>query len=236
MALSMRCSAISRPPLSQTAALILMLSSCAFASAPRMMRLASSSVRLIDLSPEGLVFSYSEAFQIREAAVSRGSRIWILERARGFEPPTPTLARLCSTPELHPRRLGGVLYDSGGRRLCKPWLLGGWIASSCSMPPPLTPEELFARFDELGIAHRTYSHPAVFTVAEAAALRGTLPGAHCKSLFLKDKKGGFWLAVMLEERRIDLKKLAARLPAPRVTFAGAPDLQWLLGGRRGGVR
>src|SRR5215472_8804307 len=27
-----------------------------------------------------------------------------LERARGFEPPTPTLARLCSTPELHPHR------------------------------------------------------------------------------------------------------------------------------------
>ena len=30
-----------------------------------------------------------------------------LERAKGFEPSTPTLARLCSTPELHPlaRRL-----------------------------------------------------------------------------------------------------------------------------------
>jgi hypothetical protein len=27
----------------------------------------------------------------------------ILERAKGFEPSTPTLARLCSTPELHPR-------------------------------------------------------------------------------------------------------------------------------------
>src|SRR5215831_14919326 len=25
-----------------------------------------------------------------------------LERAKGFEPSTPTLARLCSTPELHP--------------------------------------------------------------------------------------------------------------------------------------
>ena len=25
-----------------------------------------------------------------------------LERAMGFEPTTPTLARLCSTPELHP--------------------------------------------------------------------------------------------------------------------------------------
>jgi Ala-tRNA(Pro) deacylase len=104
------------------------------------------------------------------------------------------------------------------------------------MPPPLmTPEELFARFDELGIAHRTFSHPAVFTVAEAAALRGSLPGAHCKSLFLKDKKGGFWLAVMLEERRIDLKKLAAQLTAPRFSFGGADDLHRLLGVRPGSV-
>src|SRR5260370_28035827 len=81
MALSMRCNAISRPPLSQTAALILMLSSCAFASAPRMMRLASSSVRLIDLSsPEGIVFTYSEALQIRKAAVPRGFRIGSWDR------------------------------------------------------------------------------------------------------------------------------------------------------------
>jgi hypothetical protein len=31
-----------------------------------------------------------------------------LERAKGFEPSTPTLARLCSTPELRP--LGGRQY------------------------------------------------------------------------------------------------------------------------------
>ena len=81
--------------------------------------------------------------------------------------------------------------------------------------PPMTPEDLFAHFDKLGIMHRTYSHPPVFTVAEAVDLRGRLPEGHCKSLFLKDKKGGFWLAVLLEERRIDLKKLASRLGAPR---------------------
>src|SRR5215216_1871471 len=33
----------------------------------------------------------------------RGSRDLEMERAKGFEPSTPTLARLCSTPELHPR-------------------------------------------------------------------------------------------------------------------------------------
>jgi Ala-tRNA(Pro) deacylase len=104
------------------------------------------------------------------------------------------------------------------------------------MPPaPLTPEELFARLDALGIAHRTYSHPPVFTVAEATALRGSLPGGHCKSLFLKDKKGGFWLAVMLEERRVDLKKLASGLAAPRFSFGGTADLLELLGVRPGSV-
>ncbi len=30
-----------------------------------------------------------------------------LERAKGFEPSTPTLARSCSTPELHPHPLRG---------------------------------------------------------------------------------------------------------------------------------
>ncbi len=104
------------------------------------------------------------------------------------------------------------------------------------MPAHLTtPEQLFAHFDALGISHRTYSHPPVFTVAEAAALRGSLPGGHCKSLFLKDKTGGFWLAVMLEERRIDLKKLAERLTAPRFSFGGAADLQRILGVQPGSV-
>jgi Ala-tRNA(Pro) deacylase len=100
---------------------------------------------------------------------------------------------------------------------------------------PLTPEQLFRHLDALDIAHRTVSHPAVFTVAEAAAMRGDLPGGHCKSLFLKDKRGGFWLAVMLEERRIDLNKLAVRLAAPRFSFGAAAELEALLGVRPGSV-
>jgi Ala-tRNA(Pro) deacylase len=100
---------------------------------------------------------------------------------------------------------------------------------------PLTPYQLFARLDALGIAHRTYQHPAVFTVGEAVALRGELPGGHCKSLFLKDKKGGLWLVVALEEQPIDLKRLAAVLAAPRFSF-GNPDLLYqTLGIRPGSV-
>jgi Ala-tRNA(Pro) deacylase len=101
--------------------------------------------------------------------------------------------------------------------------------------PPTTPEALFARFDALGIAHRTHAHPPVFTVAEAVALHGALPGGHTKNLFLKDKKGGLWLAVMLEERRTDLKLLADALGAPRFSFGNGELLAEMLGVRPGSV-
>ncbi len=37
-----------------------------------------------------------------------------LERAKGFEPSTPTLARLCSTPELRPRNRPSNRWLEGG--------------------------------------------------------------------------------------------------------------------------
>ena len=42
-----------------------------------------------------------------------------LEREMGFEPTTPTLARLCSTPELHPRSRPtlALLPNPSGSRL-----------------------------------------------------------------------------------------------------------------------
>ena len=100
---------------------------------------------------------------------------------------------------------------------------------------PATPDQLFARLDALGIAHKTYHHPPLFTVADSVALRGELPGGHCKSLFLKDKKGGLWLAVMLEERRLDMRALSEALGSPRFSF-GSPELLYeTLGIRPGSV-
>jgi Ala-tRNA(Pro) deacylase len=101
--------------------------------------------------------------------------------------------------------------------------------------PTFTPEALFTRLDALGIAHRTYTHPPVFTVEEAKSLRGALPGAHCKSLFLKDRKGALWLVVALEECRVDLKALADQLGAPRFSFGSAELLHEVLGVRPGSV-
>jgi Ala-tRNA(Pro) deacylase len=98
-----------------------------------------------------------------------------------------------------------------------------------------TPDELFARLDALGIRHVTHRHPPLHTVAESVRLRGTLPGGHCKSLFLKDRKGGLWLVVVLEDRRLDLNALSARLGAPRFSFGSAELLHGVLGVTPGSV-
>ena len=97
------------------------------------------------------------------------------------------------------------------------------------------PEDLFARLRELGIESTTTTHPPVFTVAEAKNLRGELPGAHIKNLFLRNKKGAMWLVVCLEDRRIDLKALAAALGAGRFSFGSAERLLRYLGVPPGSV-
>jgi len=84
-------------------------------------------------------------------------------------------------------------------------------------------EQLLGRLDELGIAHTTSEHPPVYTVEEARQHTAHLPGGHCKSLFLKDKKDGLWLLVCLDHRRIDMGALARAIGSPRLSF-GKPEL------------
>src|SRR5215472_8709893 len=98
------------------------------------------------------------------------------------------------------------------------------------------PDELFAYLDRLSIAHKTISHPPLFTVEESQALRGQIPGAHTKNLFLRDKKGAAFLVVAREDASIELKSLHRRLGASgRFSFGSAALLAELLGVEPGAV-
>ena len=88
---------------------------------------------------------------------------------------------------------------------------------------PATPEDLFAALKTLDIATTTHHHPPVFTVEEARAHCAHLPGGHCKSLFLKDKKDRLYLLVALDERAIELNAIAKQIGAARLSF-GKPEL------------
>ena len=97
------------------------------------------------------------------------------------------------------------------------------------MNTPATPTDLLAYLDELEIDHTTIDHAPVYTVEEAKRLRGTLPGANCKSLFLKNKRGEMWLVVLPEDHRADLARLAVAFGSKRLSFASPQRLVDRLG-------
>jgi Ala-tRNA(Pro) deacylase len=104
--------------------------------------------------------------------------------------------------------------------------------------PPAPPDELFAYLDNLGIAHQTVWHPAVFTVEEARAQRDCdhLVGGFTKNLFLRDKKGALFLVVAPEDAMIELRSLHRLLGASgRFSFASAELMRELLGVEPGSV-
>ena len=94
---------------------------------------------------------------------------------------------------------------------------------------------LFARLEELGIASTTVEHAPMFTVEQSIALRGTIPGAHTKNLFLKDTDGRMVLVVAKEDTKVDLKGLAKRLGCGRFSFGKPELLKQVLGIEPGSV-
>jgi Ala-tRNA(Pro) deacylase len=101
---------------------------------------------------------------------------------------------------------------------------------------PHTPETLFAALDAMGVAHETIEHPPLFTVEESKALRGAIPGAHTKNLFLKDKKGRIFLVTAVESTRIDLKRLHEVIGGSgRLSFGSAEQMMAHLGVTPGSV-
>ena len=89
---------------------------------------------------------------------------------------------------------------------------------------------------ELQIPFERHEHPPVFTVEEANQHWAGIDAAHCKNLFLRNKKGTIHYLVILEHRKqADLKRLVDRLGDDRLSFASPERLMTHLGLTPGSV-
>ena len=92
------------------------------------------------------------------------------------------------------------------------------------------------RLDGLGIRYSRREHPAVFTVEQARQYDDGRPGAHCKNLFLRNKKGDrYFLAVFEENTPIDLRQLGLQAGVGPLGFASPERLMRILGVEPGAV-
>ncbi len=98
-----------------------------------------------------------------------------------------------------------------------------------------TRSDLLGFLDDLGIAHRTHDHPAVFTVDEGEDIKAALPGAHTKNLVLKDAKDQLWLVSAEAHAAIDLKRLHGVIGSARLSFGKAELMAATLGVSPGSV-
>jgi Ala-tRNA(Pro) deacylase len=85
--------------------------------------------------------------------------------------------------------------------------------------------DLYALFQAHGIAWAHHAHPPLYTVTDSRALRGDLPGAHVKNMFLKDWKDRLWLVTCLEHRQIRIRDVEKEIGAQKCSFA-RPELLW----------
>lgn len=102
-------------------------------------------------------------------------------------------------------------------------------------PLPVPREALLARLDKQDIPYDLHAHEPIFTVEEGEHLKASIPGVHCRNLFLRDKKKNMVLITAANETRIDLKKLAPLLDLGRLSFGSADRLWTYLGIRQGSV-
>lgn len=96
-------------------------------------------------------------------------------------------------------------------------------------PLPTTPEALLELLQVLEIPYDLHHHAPIFTVDEGLHLKESIPGTHCRNLFLKDKKNAMFLLTLANETKVDLKALPEQLGCGRLSFGSKERLMTHLG-------
>lgn len=89
--------------------------------------------------------------------------------------------------------------------------------------------EIEEHLNSIGVSYIKHSHPPVFTCEEAAQHCAHIPGISSKNLLLQDeKKRRYFLVIVPDYKRADLKLLAPKLSVKKLSFASPQTLKMLL--------
>ena len=98
-----------------------------------------------------------------------------------------------------------------------------------------TEAQLLEFLDAQKITYQRVEHPPVYTCEEAERLRPKLSAVSTKNLFLRDRRGTFYLLMTACEKKLDLKRVQNLIGASKLHFASEEMLSELLNLTRGSV-
>ena len=96
--------------------------------------------------------------------------------------------------------------------------------------------ETYDFLDSLGIEYERIDHEAAYTMEVCEEIDKVLGGRTCKNLFLCNRqKTAFYLLLMPGDKPFKTKDLSSQIDTSRLSFAGADDMERLLGIMPGSV-
>ena len=96
-------------------------------------------------------------------------------------------------------------------------------------------QKLFDIFKNYQIEYDLHEHVPLFTAEDSHKLPYKIKGAHCKNLFLRDKRKNFFLVTVLSSKRVDLKVLSKHFGEGHFSFGNENEMQTYLGVAPGSV-
>ena len=94
---------------------------------------------------------------------------------------------------------------------------------------------LYEVLDKLNIKYKEIEHEPVFTIEQAQFIKENIDGIGCKNLFLTNKKGNYYLIVLNENKKANIKEITKLLNESHLSFASVEELKEILNLKQGSV-
>ena len=94
---------------------------------------------------------------------------------------------------------------------------------------------LYDILKQLNIDFKEIEHQPLFTVKQAQIIKGKIEGEGCKNLFLTDKKGRYFLVVLEENKKANIKQIEKIVHVSHLSFATILELKSILQLEQGSV-
>lgn len=95
--------------------------------------------------------------------------------------------------------------------------------------------DLYEILNTLNIKYKEVKHEAAYTVSDMDKININLDGIGCKNLFFKNKDNKFYLVVLPDKKRANIKEIEKIVDAKNLSFASPDTLEEILKLKPGSV-
>lgn len=95
--------------------------------------------------------------------------------------------------------------------------------------------DIYDILEKLDIKYDEIIHKEVYTIKEAEVLKDRIDGVGVKNIFLTNKRGGYFLVLIKDNKRLDIKMLESIFNTGHLSFCSDIELKDTLGIEGGSV-